>query len=117
MTTKPRAARDGKRAPRAHSGAGYFSGWPLSGASLPRRFELGQSVSVYFFTIRDLDRRVRDDPRGTDLPNVAEALSYAEHKINDLRHEPGYDNPRLIMIVQDEHHHPVWSLPFLPACA
>jgi hypothetical protein len=42
--------------------------------------------SLYFFTIRDLDRRVKDDPHGTDLPNVADALSYAEHKISDLRH-------------------------------
>ena len=73
--------------------------------------------SLYFFTIRDLDTRVRNDPQGTDLPNAADALSYAEHKIGDLRHEPGYDNPRLIMIVQDEHQHSVWSLPFLPACA
>jgi hypothetical protein len=73
--------------------------------------------SLYFFTIRDLDRRVRDDPQGTDLPHAADALSYAEHKISDLRHEPGYDNPRLMMIVQDERRHSVWSLPFLPACA
>ena len=101
---------------RAHSGACYLSGWPLSGAFFDA-FELGQSVSLYFFTIRDLDGRVRDDPRGTDLPNVAEALSYAEHKISDLRHELGYDNPRLIMIVEDEDRHSVWSLPFLPACA
>jgi hypothetical protein len=51
------------------------------------------------------------------LPNAADPLSYAEHKIGDLRHEPGYDNPRLIMVVQDEHQHSVWLLPFLPACA
>jgi hypothetical protein len=96
----------------ASSRSGLFLVFPFLDA-----FELGQLMSVYFFTIRDLDRRVRDDPRGTDLPNVAEALSYAEHKISDLRHEPGYDNPRLIMIVQDEHQHSVWALPFLPACA
>jgi hypothetical protein len=71
--------------------------------------------SLYFFTIRDLDRSVKDDPHGTDLPNVADALSYAEHKISDLRHELDYDNPRLIMIVEDEDRHSVWSLPFLPA--
>jgi hypothetical protein len=73
--------------------------------------------SLYFFTIRDLDGRVKDDPHGTDLPNVADALSYAEHKISDLRHELGYDNPQLIMIVEDADRHSVWSLPFLPACA
>jgi hypothetical protein len=73
--------------------------------------------SLYFFTIRDFDRRVKDDPHGTDLPNAADALSYAEHKISDLRHELGYDNPQLIMIVEDKDRHSVWSLPFLPACA
>ena len=71
----------------------------------------------YFFTIRDLDRMVKDDPHGTDLPNVADALFYAERSITELRHELGYDNPRPIMIVQDKDRHSVWSLPFRPACA
>jgi hypothetical protein len=74
-------------------------------------------VSLYFFTIRDSDRKVRDDPDGTNLPNAASALSCAEHKISELGHEFGYNNPQLIMIVQDEDRHAVWSLPFLPACA
>jgi hypothetical protein len=74
-------------------------------------------VSLFFFTIRDSDRRVKDDPHGTNLPNAATALSSAEQTISELRHEPGYNNPQLIMIVQDEDRHLVCSLPFLPACA
>ena len=74
-------------------------------------------MSLYFFTIQDSHRRVKDDPHGTDLPNAMDALSCAEHKISDLRHEFGYDNPQLIMMVQDKDRHSVWSLPFLPACA
>ena len=74
-------------------------------------------MSLYFFTIRVSDRRVKDDPHGTNLPNDADALSYAERKITELRHEPRYDNPQLIMIVQGADRHLVWSLPFLAACA
>ena len=74
-------------------------------------------MSIYFFTIRDSRGRVKDDPHGTDLSNAADALSYAERRIIDLRHELGYDNPHLMMMVQDEDRHSVWSLPFLPACA
>jgi Domain of unknown function (DUF6894) len=77
----------------------------------------GGPVSLYFFTIRDSDRRVKVDPHGIDLPNAADALSYAERRIIELRHELGYDNPQLIMMVQDEYRHTVWSVPFLPACA
>jgi hypothetical protein len=74
-------------------------------------------VSLFFFTIRDSDRRVKDDPHGTNLPNAAAALSCAEQTISELCHEPGYNNPQLIMIVQNEDQYTVWSLPFLPACA
>ena len=74
-------------------------------------------MSLYFFTIRDSDRRIKVDPRGTNLPNAADALSCAEHTISDLRHEFGYENPQLIMIVEDEDRHFVWSLPLRPACA
>jgi hypothetical protein len=76
-----------------------------------------RSVQRYFFTIRDSDRRVKDDPHGTDLPDAAAALFFAEHTISELRHGFGYNDPQLIMIVQDEGRHSVWSLPFLPACA
>jgi hypothetical protein len=51
------------------------------------------------------------------LPSAADALFWAEQTISELRCEPGYDNPQLIMIVRDRAGHSVWSLPFLPACA
>ena len=38
----------------------------------------------YFFTIRGRDR-FKDDHHGTNLPDVAAALSNAERKIRDLR--------------------------------
>jgi hypothetical protein len=91
--------------------------WLVGQASAASAFERFNSVSVYFFTIRDSVRRIYDDPHGTDLPNAANALSYAEHRIIELRHEAGYGNPQLIMMVQDKDRHSVWSLPFLPACA
>jgi hypothetical protein len=78
---------------------------------------VGGSVSQYFFTIRDSERRIKDDPHGTNLPNAAAALSCAEHTISEMRRESGYNNPQLMMIVQDEDRYTVWSLPFLPACA
>jgi hypothetical protein len=74
-------------------------------------------VTLFFFTIRDSDGRVKDDPHGTNLPNAAAALSCAERTISELRHEPGYYKPQLMMIVEDEKRYTVWSLPFLPACA
>jgi hypothetical protein len=87
-------------------------------SALSRRpYYWGLSVRQYFFAIRDFEKSVRNDPRGTNLPNATEALSYAEQTISELRHEFDYDNPRLMMIVQDEARHFIWSLPFLPACA
>ena len=43
----------------------------------------------YFFTIHKQDR-VEDDPNGTYLPDVAAALSYAEHTIRELRKQYDY---------------------------
>jgi hypothetical protein len=74
-------------------------------------------VGLYFFTVRDPDATLKDDSRGTNLPSAADALFCAEQTISELRYEPGYDNPQLIMIVRDQAGHSVWSLPFLPACA
>jgi hypothetical protein len=45
-------------------------------------------VPRYFFTIRGQDR-IKDDHDGTNLPNVAAALSTAESKIREVRKEPG----------------------------
>ena len=76
---------------------------PLGGIRVPR----------YFFTMRRRDR-VKDDPHGTNLTDVAAALSYAECKIVELRKE--YDDPALMMIVKDEARKTVLSLPFFPGC-
>ena len=68
----------------------------------------------YFFTIRGRDR-VKDDPHGTNLQDIAAALSNAERKIQELRKESGYNNdPTLMMIVKDEAGRTVLSLPFFP---
>jgi hypothetical protein len=60
--------------------------------------------------------RVKDDPQGTNLPDVAAALSYAERKILELRKESPYSDPALVMIVKDEARKMVLFLPFFPGC-
>ena len=67
----------------------------------------------YFFTIRGRNR-VKDDRDGTNLPDVAAALSNAEEKIRQLRTQSAYDDPSLMMIVKDEAGRTVLSLPFFP---
>ena len=68
----------------------------------------------YYFTIRGRGR-VKDDPHGTNLPDITAALSNAEDKIRELRKESGYNNdPAMMMIVKDEAGHTVLSLPFFP---
>ena len=70
----------------------------------------------YFFTIRGR-ARVEDDPTGTDLPDVAAALSRAEYTIRELRKKSGYKNDlALMMIVRDQTGQTVLSLPFFPGC-
>jgi hypothetical protein len=70
-------------------------------------------VPRYFFTIRERDRII-DDHYGTNLPDVAAALSNAEHKIRELRKESGYNDPTLMMIVKDEAGQTLLSLPLFP---
>jgi hypothetical protein len=71
-------------------------------------------VPRYFFTIRGRDR-VKDDPHGTNLPDILAALSHAECQIRELRKEREYNNdPTLMMIVKDDSGHTVLSLPFFP---
>jgi hypothetical protein len=67
----------------------------------------------YFFTIHKQDR-VEDDPNGTYLPDVAAALSHAEYTIRELRKKIGYNDPALMMFVEDEARQTVLSLPFFP---
>jgi hypothetical protein len=74
-------------------------------------------VPRYFFKIRVSDGEFEDDPHGTNLPNIAAALSYAERAIKERRPESGFDDPGLTMIVEDDARRTVLSLPFLPGCA
>ena len=69
----------------------------------------------YFFTIHR-GNRVKDDPDGTYLPDVAAALSYAEHTIQELRKKSGYNDLALMMVVTDQSRQTVLSLPFFPGC-
>ena len=46
----------------------------------------GDSVPRYFFNIQVPDGELEDDPHGTNLPDVAAALSYAEQTIRWLLH-------------------------------
>jgi hypothetical protein len=75
----------------------------------------GKSVPRYFFTIHRGDR-VEDDPDRTYLPDVAAALSYAEHTIQQLRKKSGYNDLALMMFVTDQSGQAVLSLPFFPGC-
>jgi hypothetical protein len=75
----------------------------------------GRSVPRYFFTIHGQDR-VEDDPDGTYLPDVAAALSYAEHTIRELRKESGYKDDLALMMIVTDHNQTVLSLPFFPGC-
>ena len=67
----------------------------------------------YFFTTRGR-KTVKDDRSGTNLPDLAAALSTAESKIRELRKESRTDDPTLMMIVKDEAGRTVLSLPFFP---
>lgn len=68
----------------------------------------------YFFKIRASDGDFDDDPHGTNLPSLEAAFSYAERTIKELQRDCGFDNPGLMMIVEDEAHRAVLSLPFFP---
>jgi hypothetical protein len=72
-----------------------------------------RSVQQYFFTIRGRDR-VESDPNGTYLPDVAAALRYAESTICELRKKSDWNDPGLMMFVQDQTRQTVLSLPFFP---
>jgi hypothetical protein len=74
-------------------------------------------VPRYFFKIQASDGEIEDDPHGTNLPNVAAALFYAERTIKELQSESEFDDPGMMMIVEDESRRTVLSLPFIPACA
>jgi hypothetical protein len=70
-------------------------------------------VPQYFFTIRGRNQ-VESEPDATHLPDVAAALSYAESTIRELRKKSGWNDPGLMMFVQDQAGQTVLSLPFFP---
>jgi hypothetical protein len=74
-------------------------------------------VPRYFFKIQRSEGEQEDDPHGTNLPDVAAALSYAGRTINELQSESGYDEPNLMMIVEDEFRQTVLALPFAAGSA
>jgi len=74
----------------------------------------GVLVQRYYFTLRERDRVVEDDPDGTYLPDVEAALSYAEYTIRELRKKIGRNDPVLMMVVQDQARQTVLCLPFFP---
>ena len=69
----------------------------------------------YFFAIRQSDGDLEEDPSGTILPNLAEALSHAERVIINLQNESSYIHPGLMMFVKDESGQTILSLPFVPS--
>jgi hypothetical protein len=71
-------------------------------------------VEQYFFTIRGRERVFENEPDGRYLPDVAAALSYAESTIQELRKNGGWNDPALMMFVQDQARQTVLSLPFYP---
>jgi hypothetical protein len=71
-------------------------------------------VQRFFFTIREKDRIVEDDPDGTYLPDVAAALSYAEYTVRELRKKSSSNDPALMMVVQDQARQAVLFVPFFP---
>jgi hypothetical protein len=73
-------------------------------------------VQRYYFTIRwpDYDDK---DRLGTLLPDDAAALNHAICRVQELRRDGKHTDPRLMMIVRNEMHKRVLSLPFLAGCA
>ena len=74
-------------------------------------------MTRYFFAIRGTDQEGEDDHHGTILSNDAEAFSYAERRIAQLKKKNGYDHPGMIMIVQNTMREMIWSIPILPGYA
>ena len=74
-------------------------------------------MAQYFFNIQSSDMEAEDDPHGTNLPDLAAALSHAERAIKELQKHRKYRPPGPMMIVTDEAGQTVLALPFFPGCA
>jgi hypothetical protein len=70
-------------------------------------------ITLFLFTICGRDR-VQGDPDGTYLADVVAALAYADYTIRELRKKSGWNDPALMMFVQDQARQTVLSLPFFP---
>jgi hypothetical protein len=70
----------------------------------------------YFFSIRSTDSEDHDED-GIELPDDAAALDYACRIVRELKANGGYDDPRMVVQVQNERQQTVLSIPFLVACA
>jgi Domain of unknown function (DUF6894) len=75
---------------------------------------MGRFMERYFFTIRGRDP-IGDDREVRYLPDVASALSYAEHSIRELRKKSECIDLTQTMVVQDQARRTILFLPFSPA--
>jgi len=67
--------------------------------------------SRFFFIIRSLDWE-DDDLDGTLLLGPIAAVAYAHRVMQELKEAGGYDDPGLVMIVQNHKRETVVTIPF-----
>jgi hypothetical protein len=67
--------------------------------------------SRFFFIIRSLDWE-DDDLDGTLLLGPIAAVAYAHRVMRELKEAGGYDDPGLVMIVQNHKRETVVTIPF-----
>ena len=68
------------------------------------------------FLIRGRER-AEDDPDGRYLPDVAVALSYAEVRNSGAAKKSGFNDPTLLIVVQDQSGQTVLFFSFFPRVA
>lgn len=68
-------------------------------------------MKKYFFDLHGLPESHRDR-HGTELPNDAEALAYAERIVRELKVAGGYNVPGLAMVVRSDDGRTIFSIPF-----
>jgi len=67
----------------------------------------------YFFDVRSIEWDYHD-PDGIALADDEAAITYAERIIRELKADEGYDAPDPKMLVKDESHRTVVTIPFSP---
>ena len=78
--------------------------------------EIMLAPARYFFIVQLSDMEV-DDPRGTILPNDADAVAHAERLIRTIKEDEGIAEPSMLMIVRREAYGTVATMPFFPGRA